>query len=58
MPLLMTVAIRFLETIFAVGAIGSVFVLILTTIEDIQELFGKEKTNHETGDYFPAGSKR
>ncbi len=58
MPLLMTVAIRFLETIFAVGAIGSVFVLILTTIEDIQELFGKEKTNQETGDYFPAGSKR
>ena len=58
MALLMTVAIRFLETIFAVGAIGSVFVLILTTIEDIQELFGKEKTNHETGDYFPAGSKR
>jgi len=58
MPLLMTVAIRFLETIFAVGAIGSVFVLILTTIEDIQELFGKEKTNYETGDYFPAGSKR
>ena len=58
MALPMTVAIRFLETIFAVGAIGSVFVLILTTIEDIQELFGKEKTNHETGDYFPAGSKR
>jgi hypothetical protein len=58
MALLMTIAIRFLETIFAVGAIGSVFVLILTTIEDIQELFGKEKTNHETGDYFPAGSKR
>jgi hypothetical protein len=58
MALLMTIAIRFLETIFAVGAIGSVFVLILTTMEDIQELFGKEKTNHETGDYFPAGSKR
>jgi hypothetical protein len=58
MALLMTIAIRFLETIFAIGAIGSVFVLILTTIEDIQELFGKEKTNHATGDYFPAGSKR
>ena len=58
MALLMTIAIRFLETIFAVGAIGSVFVLILTTIEDIEELFGKEKTNHDTGNYFPAGSKR
>ena len=58
MALLITLAIRFLETIFAVGLIGSVFVLVLTMIEDFQELFGKEKPNHETGDYFPAGSKR
>jgi len=47
MALLITIAIRFLEIIFA-----------MTMIEDFQELFGKEKTNHETGDYFPAGSKR
>ena len=58
MTFLITIAIRFLETIFAVGLIGSVFVLVLTMIEDFQELFGKEKPNHETGDYFPAGSKR
>ena len=58
MTLLITVAIRFLETIFAVGLIGSVFVLVLTMIEDFQELVGKEKTNHETGDYLPVGSKR
>jgi hypothetical protein len=58
MALLITIAIRFLETIFAVGLIGSVFVLVLTMFEDFQELFGKEKTNHETGDYLPAGSKR
>jgi hypothetical protein len=59
MALLITIAIRFLETIFAVGLIGSVFVLVLTMIEDFQELFGKEKTTHETvGDYLPVGSKR
>jgi hypothetical protein len=59
MALLITIAIRFLETIFALGAIGSVLVLVLTMIEDFQELFGKEKTTHETvGDYLPAGSKR
>ena len=58
MVVLITIAIRFLETIFAVGLIGSAFVLFLTMIEDFQELFGKEKTNHEGEDYFPAGSKR
>ena len=58
MTFLITIAIRFLETIFALGLIGSVFVLVLTMFEDFQELFGKEKTNHETGDYLPAGSKR
>jgi hypothetical protein len=58
MALLITIAIRFLETIFAVGLIGSAFVLVLTMFEDFQELFGKEKTNHEPENYFPAGSKR
>jgi hypothetical protein len=58
MALLITVAIRFLETIFAVGLIGSVFVLVLSMFEDFQELFGKEKTNDETEDHLPAGSKR
>ena len=33
-------AIRVLETIFAVGAIGSVFVLVLTSFDDMVELFG------------------
>ena len=58
MLLLITIAIRFLETIFAVGLIGSVFVLVLTMIEDFQELLGKEKTDHEAGNYLPAGAKR
>jgi len=43
MSLLIAIAIRFLETIFAVGLIGSVLVLVLTTIEDIRELFGDKK---------------
>ena len=59
MALLVTIAIRLLETIFAVGLIGSVLVLVLTMIEDFQELFGSEKCTHEiAGDYLPAGSKR
>jgi len=59
MALLITVTIRFLETTFTVGLVGSAFVLVLTMIEDIQELFGSEKTNHEkVGDYLPTGSKR
>ena len=58
MTFLITIAIRFLETIFALGLIGSVLVLVLTMIEDFQELFGKEQTNREMGDYLPAGSKR
>ena len=59
MASLITIAIRFLEITFAAGAIGSVFVLVLTMIEDFQELFGDKKPSHEiVGDYFPAGSKR
>jgi hypothetical protein len=37
MALLITIAIRLLETIFAVGLIGSVLVLVLTMIEDFQD---------------------
>ena len=59
MALLITVAIRFLETIFAAGVIGSVFVLVLTVIEDIRELSADRKPSHEIiGDYSPAGSNR
>jgi hypothetical protein len=59
MASLISIAIRFLEITFAAGAIGSVFVLVLTMIEDFQELFGDKKSRHEiVGDYLPAGSKR
>ena len=42
MALLITIAIRLLE-IFAVGLIGSGLVLVLTTIEDVQELVEAKK---------------
>ena len=42
MGLLATIAVRVLETMFAVGAIGSCIVLILTGIEDIETLLGKD----------------
>jgi hypothetical protein len=35
--------IRVLEACFAIGAIGCVLVLVLTTIDDVRELFGGEK---------------
>ena len=35
--------ILLLEASFAIGVIGCFLVLVLTTIEDVQELFGGEK---------------
>jgi hypothetical protein len=59
MALLITIAIRSLETIFALGAIGSAFVLVLTVIEDIRELSGDKKPSHEMiRVYSPVGSNR
>jgi hypothetical protein len=40
MGILVTVAIRLIESMFAIGAIGSFIVLILTGIEDIETLAG------------------
>ena len=39
----MSIAIRVLEGIFAVGAIGCVLVLVLTTIEDVRTLVGNDE---------------
>ena len=36
------IAIRILEGMFLVGAVGSVFVLILTTIDDVKVLFASD----------------
>jgi len=37
---MLIVAVRILEGLFAIGAVGSVLVLILTTIDDVKVLFG------------------
>jgi hypothetical protein len=40
MSILVTIGIRILEGLFAVGLLGSAVVLILTGIEDVELLFG------------------
>ena len=44
--LIVTVLVRILETMFVVGAIGSAVVLVLSGIEDLKLLFGREEQNH------------
>ena len=41
--MLLTIAVRILESIFVIGMLGCVFVLFLTTIEDIRTLFDAEE---------------
>jgi hypothetical protein len=44
--IVVTVLVRILEGMFVVGAIGSVAVLVLSGIEDLKLLFGREEQNH------------
>ena len=44
--ILVTVLVRFLEGMFVIGTIGSVVVLVLSGIEDLKTLFGREEENH------------
>lgn len=44
--IIVTIIVRLLEGMFVVGAIGSVVVLVLTGIEDLELLFGREEENH------------
>jgi hypothetical protein len=41
--MLVTIAIHILETMFALGLIGSAVVVILTAVEDFKMLFKKDK---------------
>ncbi len=41
-PLLVTVLVRILEGMFVVGTAGSTVVLLLTAVEDLETLFGRE----------------
>lgn len=45
MGMLLTIAVRVLEVMFVAGAIGSLLVLILTGIEDIETLLGKGRAH-------------
>jgi hypothetical protein len=42
MGLIATIGVRLLEGMFALGAVGSMVVLILTGIEDVETLLGKD----------------
>jgi hypothetical protein len=44
--IVITVLVRVLEGMFVIGAIGSVVVLVLSGIEDLKLLFGREEENH------------
>jgi hypothetical protein len=50
MGLLVTIGIRALETLFVVGAMGSLVVLVLSGVEDLETLLGSENsaTSNET----------
>lgn len=39
------IAIRFVEGLFVLGTAGSVLVLVLTTIEDLETLFGSSESD-------------
>jgi len=41
-----TVLVRILEGMFVVGAIGSFVVIVLSGIEDLKMLLGREDENH------------
>jgi len=44
--LLSTLLVRMLEAMFTIGVFGSVLVLLVTFVEDIETLFGMEDTEH------------
>jgi hypothetical protein len=43
---IVTALVRVLEAMFVVGSLGSFIVLILTGIEDLKMLLGREEENH------------
>jgi hypothetical protein len=46
MQTLLTIGVRLLEAMFAVGSVGSLLVLILSGIEDMETLFGSDEAEH------------
>ena len=47
--MLITIGVYLLESMFAVGVIGSAIVLILTAIEDLETLLGSDESTHAEG---------
>jgi len=45
MGLPLTIAIRLVEALFVVGVVGSALVILLTTIEDLETLFGSNESD-------------
>jgi hypothetical protein len=43
---IVTVLVRVLEGMFVVGAVGSLVVIVLSGIEDLKMLLGREEENH------------
>jgi hypothetical protein len=41
-----TLLVRILEAMFAIGLVGSTLVLLVTFVEDIETLFGREESHH------------
>ncbi|HYU47062.1 MAG TPA: hypothetical protein VEK84_12910 [Terriglobales bacterium] len=46
MSLAVILVVRLLESMFVIGSIGSVAVLVLSGIEDLKTLFGREESEH------------
>jgi hypothetical protein len=46
MSLVVTLIARLLESVFVIGSIGSVGVLVLSGIDDLKTLFGREESEH------------
>jgi hypothetical protein len=44
--LLGVLLVRILEGMFAIGLVGSTLVLLITFVEDVETLFGREETHH------------
>ena len=43
---IVTVLVRILEGMFLIGIVGSFIVILLTGIEDLKMLLGREEENH------------
>ena len=46
MSLVVTLVARLLESMFVIGSIGSFAVLVLSGIDDLKTLFGREESEH------------